>query len=127
MLALNFSTAASCFRRCFGLPVWAVIAITLGAALAGCFVSDDVYAALMAVTLAACVIISCWTKRFYLRLFYILLWFFACFGLTLFLFFFICYAFSDSPLTPYLVFTLPFGLAPLLFLGGLPFGDETYS
>ena len=127
MLALNFSTLASCYRRRFYLPTWAVIIITMAAALGGCFVSTGVYHALMALTLAACVVISCWTKRFYLQFFYLLLWFVACFILTFVLACLVLFILCDSPFIVLIIWLISFGFAPILFLGGLPFGDETYS
>ena len=122
-IALNFSTAASCFRRRFGAPpyvVWAAAALGLMIGLlAG---PGTVTSWCMMVSLGICVLLSCWTRRFYLQVLLVPGWFVLCFALTFFLEFDVL----GLQIFP-LILIVPFTISPFLFLGGLPFGDESFK
>lgn len=129
ILALTFSTAASCIRRRFHIPMYCVFGATaLGLVLGSIFGYGDVVYWLQMVSVGICVIVSCWTRLFYLQILLVPGWFALCFALTFFLeFFAVCVVNATSYLGGVLIVGFPFLLAPYLFLGGLPFGDEDFD
>lgn len=124
VLALTFSTAASCIRRRFHIPtayVWVAAFVGL---ITGCITGTGAVCYwLQMISVGICVIVSCWTRRFYLQILFVPAWFFLCFWITFLLEDFVINHGRGSFFS-LLMLLIPFTVAPLLFLGGLPFGDE---
>ena len=128
ILALTFTTAASCIRRRFGVPFYVIlIAAALGLLTGILIETGNVSSWLLQISIGLCVIISCWTRRFYLQIIFVTGWFTICFGITWLLL--TCFVIPLCPGTfgAILLMTIPFILAPYFFLGGLPFGDESFN
>lgn len=137
VMALHFSTAASCLRRRFCLPLWGVIAAACAGLALGAWTGDTyakAEAALTLVSLLVCVVITCWTRNPLLSLIKVTLWFTLCFLAVFVLTIAGLLALSGIYTALYPNYLLPrlylmgmaYQLAPLLFLGGLPFGDENF-
>lgn len=135
VMALHFSTAASCIRRRFTLPLWAVIAtgcvgMGLGALTGSAYPAAE--RVLTLTSLLACVVASCWTRNPLLSLIKVAVWFTLCFVTVFFLTFaFIgilagLAVFTHVNAGPLYMMSMAYLLAPWLFLGGLPFGDESF-
>ena len=129
ILALTFSTAASCIRRRFHVPMHSVfVAAVFGLILGTILVSGDAAYWLQIGSVGICVIVSCWTRRFYLQILFVPGWYALCFAVTFILeCFALCVVNATEYLGRLLMFGFPFLLAPYLFLGGLPFGDENFD
>jgi len=121
IIALTFSTAASCICRRFGVHRMLVWMMTAAGLILGCiFGQGSVTYWLQMISVGVCVIVSCWTRRFYLQMLFVPAWFSLCLGATIILFFLTIWA-------SFLIIYVPFGFAPFIFLGGLPFGDEDFT
>lgn len=125
IIALTFSAAASCICRRFGVHRMLVGAsAAIGIILGYFFGQGDITYWLQIVFVGICVIVSCWTRHFYIQILAVPFWFAVCFAATFVLAFF-------SLLLPTFGVVLfvfeAFAFAPFLFLGGLPFGDEDYN
>ena len=135
VMALHFSTAASCIRRKFTLPVWGVIAAGCVGMGLGALTGDAYLKAERVLTLASllvCVVVSCWTRNPLLSLIKVAVWFALCFVTVCFLtFFFMGLVSGLATIIPVIggplyLMGMAYLLAPWLFLGGLPFGDEDF-
>ena len=133
VMALHFSTAASCIRRRFTLPLWAVIAtgcvgMGLGALTGSAYPAAE--RVLTLTSLLVCVVASCWTRNPLLSMIKVSVWFALCFVTVFFLTFFFMVLGSGLATIisviggPLYLMGMAYLLAPWLFLGGLPFGDE---
>ena len=135
VMALHFSTAASCIRRRFTLPLWGVIAagcvgLVLGALTGSAYPTAE--RVLTLTSLLVCVVASCWTRNPLLSLIKVAVWFVLCFVTVFFLTFFFMGLGSGLATIisviggPLYLMGMAYLLAPWLFLGGLPFGDEDF-
>ena len=132
VMALFFATAGSCLQRRFGLGFRWVIGLTcIGVALWA--LSAESRLALAA--LLVCIVVSCWRRNPLLGLIKVAAWFALCFTAVFVLTLLGLAAVSGISWlwqVPHIFHRLfmmgmAYLLAPWLFLGGLPFGDETYS
>ena len=123
ILALTFSTAGSCICRRFRLHSMLVWLLTAAGFASGCiFGHGDITYWLQITSVGVCVIVSCWTRRFYLQILAVPVWFLLCLIATC-----LFVAFTLGLYIPILVPFAAFVFAPFVFLGGLPFGDESYT
>ena len=126
VIALTFSTAASCIRRRFKISAAYVGAAACIGLVAGCISGfGDVCYWLQLISVGICVIVSCWTSRFYLQILFVPAWFFLCFWITFLLEDFVI-SHGRGSFFALLMILIPFTVAPFLFLGVLPFGDENF-
>lgn len=133
VMALFFATAASCIRRRFGVPLPAVwIAAAVGAVIGGITGKTSWELMFNLLALAVCVVVSCWTRNPLLSLVKVAAWFALCFILVFMLtllglgFYSMLYITVGVLLPRMFVTGMAYLLAPWLFLGGLPFGDEDF-
>lgn len=133
VMALYFCTAVSCIRRRFSIPLPAVwIAAAVGAVIGAVMGRTSWEAAFNMLGLAVCIVVSCWTRNPLLSLLKVAAWFALCFTLVFALtfmglgFYSMLYFAAGVILPRMFVTGMAYLLAPWLFLGGLPFGDENF-